>query len=156
MRCSFFHHPPDPLKPRNLDSLTPEIDMTDISRLKRFTYYWLPVLVYCLIIFIQSSFPATEHIPGFDFSDKLLHAGAYAVLGMLLYRAFNAMQKRPSTAGLVILSVLLTALYGASDEIHQYFVPSRSAEFLDFAADAVGGIMGVMIAVVFFKNRQPI
>ena len=122
--------------------------------LKKFVYYWLPVLVYCLIIFIQSSFPATEHIPEFDFSDKLLHAGVYAVLGMLLYRAFNAMQKRPSFAGLLILSIFLTTLYGASDEIHQYFVPSRSAEFLDFAADAVGGIIGVMTAAAILKNRQ--
>jgi len=125
----------------------------DISYLKNFTYYWLPVLVYCLIIFIQSSFPATEHIPEFDFSDKLLHAAVYAVLGILLYRAFNAMPKRPSTVSLVILSILMTALYGASDEVHQYFVPSRNAEFLDFAADAAGGIIGVMVAVVINKNK---
>ena len=127
--------------------------MTDMSRLKHFTYYWLPVLVYCLILFIQSSFPATEHIPEFDFSDKLLHAVVYAVLGMLLYRALHAMHKRPSTASLVVLSILMTALYGASDEIHQYFVPSRNAEFLDFAADAAGGIIGVMVAVVINKNK---
>jgi len=123
------------------------------SQIKRFLIYWLPVLVFCLIIFIQSSFPATEHIPEFNFSDKLLHAAVYAVLGMLLYRALNAMHKRPSTASLVVLSILITALYGASDEIHQYFVPSRHAEFLDFVADAVGGIIGVMVAVVIFKNK---
>ena len=92
-------------------------------------------------------------MPDFDFSDKLLHVGAYAVLGLLLYRAFATMDKRTSTVRLVILSILLTALYGASDEIHQYFVPSRSAEFLDFAADAIGGILGAMVAVVIFKNR---
>jgi len=123
------------------------------SQIKRFLIYWLPALVYCLIIFIQSSFPATEHIPEFDFSDKLLHAAVYAGLGMLLYRALNAMHKRPSIASLVVLSIFMTTLYGASDEVHQYFVPSRHAEFLDFAADAVGGIIGVMVAVVFFKNK---
>jgi VanZ family protein len=129
--------------------------MTDTPRLKHFTCYWLPVLVYCLIIFIQSSFPATEHIPEFDYSDKLLHAAVYAVLGLLLYRALSAMRKRPSTVSLVVLSILMTALYGASDEVHQYFVPTRQAEFLDFAADAAGGIIGVMIAVVIYRNRQP-
>lgn len=123
--------------------------------LNNFFFYWLPVLVYCLAIFVQSSFPATEHIPEFDFADKLLHAGAYALLAMLLYRAFDAMSKRPSTASLVLLSIFLTALYGASDEVHQYFVPARSAEFLDFAADALGGIIGVTIATAFFKNRKP-
>ena len=123
--------------------------------LNNFFFYWLPVLVYCLAIFVQSSFPATEHIPEFDFSDKLLHAGAYAVLGMLLYRAFDAMHKRPSTVSLVLVSIFLTALYGAGDEVHQYFVPARSAEFLDFAADTVGGIIGVTMAAAFFKNRKP-
>ena len=127
--------------------------LNDSSPLRKFLFYWLPVLLYCLFIFIQSSFPASEHMPDFDFSDKLLHMGAYAVLGLLLYRAFNTMDKRTSTVRLVILSILLTALYGASDEIHQYFVPSRSAEFLDFAADAIGGILGAMVAVVIFKNR---
>jgi VanZ family protein len=121
--------------------------------LNNFFFYWLPVLVYCLAIFVQSSFPATEHIPEFDFSDKLLHTGAYAVLGMLLYRAFHAMRKRPSTLSLILLSIFLTALYGASDEVHQYFVPSRSAELLDFAADAVGGIIGVMAAAAIFRTR---
>lgn len=127
---------------------------TNSSPFKRFAYYWLPVLIYCLILFIQSSFPASEHVPDFDFSDKLLHAAAYAVLGLLLYRALNAMDKRIPPATLIALSVFLTALYGASDEIHQYFVPSRSAEFLDFAADAIGGVVGVIAAMVIFRNRQ--
>jgi VanZ family protein len=129
--------------------------LTGSPPFKKFIYYWLPVLLYCLLIFIQSSFPASEHVPEFDFSDKLLHAAAYAVLGLLLYRALNAMDRRIPLARLIALSACLTALYGASDEIHQYFVPSRSAEFLDFAADAVGGILGVMAATVILKNRQP-
>ena len=128
--------------------------ISNIDRLKRFTYYWLPVLLYCLLIFIQSSFPASEHVPDFNFSDKLMHAAAYAVLGLLLYRALNAMDKRIPPARLIVLSIFLTALYGASDEIHQYFVPSRSAEFLDFAADAIGGGVGVIAAMVIFRNRQ--
>lgn len=127
---------------------------TNSSPFKRFAYYWLPVLIYCLIIFIQSSFPASEHVPDFDFSDKLLHVAAYAVLGLLLYRALNAMDKRIPPARLIALSIFLTILYGASDEIHQYFVPSRCAEFLDFAADAIGGVVGVIAAMVIFRNRQ--
>jgi VanZ family protein len=127
--------------------------LTDNPSLRKFFFYWLPVLLYCLLIFIQSSFPASEHVPEFDFSDKLLHAGAYAVLGFLLYRAFSAMDNGATTVRLIAMSIFLTALYGASDEIHQYFVPSRSAELLDFAADAIGGILGVMTAMIIYKNR---
>jgi VanZ family protein len=38
-------------------------------------------------------------------------------------------------------AALISALYGASDEIHQYFVPERSSEFLDWAADAIGAAL---------------
>jgi len=75
------------------------------------------------------------------------------VLGFLLYRAFSAKDNGATTVRLIAMSIFLTALYGASDEIHQYFVPSRSAEFLDFAADAIGGILGVMTAMIIHKNR---
>jgi VanZ family protein len=138
-----------------LDALTPDIDRTDMSPLKRFMLYWLPVLVYCLAIFIQSSYPASEHLSGFDLSDKLMHAGAFTLLGFLFYRAIHATGNGISTTGLVLSSICFTILYGASDEIHQYFVPERTAEFLDFAADAIGGIVGVMAAMVISWSRQP-
>jgi len=129
--------------------------LTDNPSLSKFFFYWFPVLLYCLLIFIQSSFPASEYVPEFDFSDKLLHVGAYAVLGFLLYRAFSAMDNGATTVRLIAISIFLTALYGASDEIHQYFVPSRSAELFDFAADAIGGIIGVFVALLILENRRP-
>ena len=46
---------------------------------------------------------------------------------------------------MLILSVLLSSLYGISDEIHQYFVPYRDADLMDVLADMLGGIMGVYI-----------
>lgn len=125
-------------------------------QIKRFLIYWLPVLVYCLAIFIQSSYPASVHLPGFDLSDKLMHAGAFALLGFLFCRAMHATGKGISTAGLVVLSICFTILYGASDEVHQYFVPARTADFLDFAADAIGGVMGVTAAMVICRSRQPV
>ncbi len=121
----------------------------------KFLVYWLPVLLYGLLIFIQSSLPASKHIPEFGFADKLLHGGGYAVLGFLLFRAFNSMERRFNKTELVVLSIVLASLYGASDEIHQYFVSSRSAELMDFLADFIGSIVGVVVAVAFFKEKQP-
>jgi VanZ family protein len=39
---------------------------------------------------------------------------------------------------------LLTVFYGATDEYHQSFVPTRDASFLDLAADAIGGLLGIV------------
>jgi VanZ family protein len=53
----------------------------------------------------------------------------------------------------VVLSVLASSIYGISDEIHQYFVPSRMADIADVAANTVGSFMGA-IAAQMSLNRQ--
>ncbi len=82
--------------------------------------------------------------------DKLLHAGAYAVLGALVAAALRA---RGTGAGrAVVLAVLVAAAYGATDEWHQAHVPGRDADPLDWAADAVGAIAGAAAAAVVLRG----
>jgi len=38
----------------------------------------------------------------------------------------------------LIISLIITILYAASDEIHQFFVPGRSCSFVDFLTDSAG------------------
>jgi VanZ family protein len=109
-----------------------------------FVRYWLPLIAYCAAIFIQSSFPAPEQLPSFRFSDKLLHAAAYALMGVLFYRAYATIPLAAVADRLILLSILSAALYGASDEIHQAFVPFRNADVLDAVADAAGAVIGVL------------
>lgn len=108
----------------------------------RFTRYWLPVVMYCAAIFVQSSLPAPGQLPQWPYLDKIVHVAAYSLLGFLFYRALAAGQpvKKPNI--LLILSIIFTGLYGVSDEIHQSFVPGRSPETADALADLVGGIIG--------------
>jgi VanZ family protein len=47
---------------------------------------------------------------------------------------------------------LIAAVYAATDEFHQYFVPGRSSEFRDVCIDALGALVGVVI--VWFVQRQ--
>jgi len=75
----------------------------------------------------------------------VLHFVAYAILGALFSRAFKTSRIKNNVKLMLILSVLLSSLYGISDEIHQYFVPYRDADFMDVLADMLGGIMGVYI-----------
>jgi len=70
---------------------------------------------------------------------------AYALLGVLFLRAFKTSRIKNNVKLMVILSVVLSSLYGVSDEIHQYFVPFREADLLDVLADTLGGILGVYI-----------
>jgi VanZ family protein len=94
---------------------------------------WLPAAAWALVIF---SLSARSTIPGpeIPYFDKVAHFGAYAVLGVLL--AFGA--HRSGAPAWIALA--LGIVYGASDEIHQMFVPGRSPDVMDWAADAAGVI----------------
>ena len=107
--------------------------------------YWLPVFLYCTVIFIQSSLPSPDVKIKFFLFDKCLHFFAYAFLGMLFLRAL-----RNSTIGyreglVFILAIVLTGIYGGTDELHQSYVPTRSADWWDFFADFLGGCFGVYV-----------
>jgi VanZ family protein len=92
---------------------------------------WLPALAWAAVIFYLSHQP-TLPAPELPNVDKVAHFGAYAVLGVCLAYAVHASSLPP------MLSFVLGAAYGASDEFHQMFVPGRSPELLDWVADAAG------------------
>jgi len=73
---------------------------------------------------------------------KFAHVSEYAILAVLLYRAcvHTALKgRRALSAGLVLL---FCAVYAATDEFHQSFVPSRTASLRD--------ICGAMLAVILY------
>ncbi len=112
---------------------------------------WLPVLAWAGLIFWLSSRPAlpAPHIP---YVDKVEHGVFYAALAWLLARAWfpsRRLRRRRASVrwGLVVLACLF---YGISDEAHQAFVPGRSCDPADAAADAAGP---ALLAVVASKMR---
>jgi VanZ family protein len=113
---------------------------------------WLPVVGYCAFLFIQSSFPSPKLLPAFSGMDKLLHFGAYGVLGLLFMRAFTRSISRLGAGQIIFYSILLTAAYGLSDEAHQRFVVVRTADMLDVLADAIGGGCGAFL--YYIRNRE--
>jgi VanZ family protein len=122
-------------------------------KLKRFALYWLPLILYCLFIYIQSDHPSPEQIPIFPYVDKVLHLAAYGILGILFYRAYQTLKLKDNIKILMFLSVASASLYGISDEIHQSFVPFREAEVADAIADMVGAIVGVCLYQLLMVSR---
>jgi VanZ family protein len=114
----------------------------------RFLYYWLPIPAYAVLIFYLSTLPASSvHLPPISHIDKAAHVCEYGAFGMLLARAFAAGGAGLSTRQAVLGAWIVATLYGASDEFHQFFVPTRSCEWGDWIADSTGGLVG---ALTFF------
>ncbi|MEQ1908227.1 MAG: VanZ family protein [Vicinamibacterales bacterium] len=110
--------------------------MPSASRQAPTASLWLPVVGYMTFIFVLSSIANPPTVP--EGSDKELHMLLYGGLGLLFSRALAGGWHRV-TARNVIATTLFVALYGASDELHQYFNPPRNVEILDVVADTIGG-----------------
>jgi len=110
---------------------------------------WLPVLLYMGAIFLLSSIslrlPAETNVP---MPDKLAHTLEFAGLGYLCARAslLSFADRPPLRAALV--GVLVAAAWGIADELHQAFVPERTADVLDLLADTVGASLGAGLRLV--------
>lgn len=147
-----------------------------VSKVKTFSCYWLPPIVWMAVIFSASAdtqsyqhssrfflpllhwlFPrmSAEHVDTCHYLfRKCGHLTEYAVLGLLLWRAIRHTRRSPVApesskggwlwreAGLALGIVLL---YAASDEIHQIFVPTRTAHATDVLIDTSGAAIGLLL-----------
>jgi VanZ family protein len=140
----------------------------------RFLKYWLPVIVWMILIFGASTglgrsestsrfvrpilvwlFP---HISDHAIDQvhlvvrKTAHFMEYSILGVLLWRlvhldpAWAACRSRQ-----FLTALLLAALYASSDEFHQKFVPGREAAVRDVLIDTCGAGFG--LAAVWAARR---
>lgn len=103
-------------------------------------------------IYYLSSQALPELDLGFSGQDKIFHIGAYGLLGIL---CLGALPLRSDGYSLrqVALATCIAALYGLSDEWHQSFVPGRSTDILDLAADAVGGLLGALLGYLLSRRK---
>ncbi len=92
-------------------------------------------------IFAFSSTARLPALPGN--TDKQVHGAVYGVLAILLVRARTRGDVSAITVRDAAVAWAIATVYGATDEFHQSFVPGRSADGLDLAADAAGAFAAV-------------
>ena len=94
-----------------------------------------------------------ERLPSIGLTDKINHFIAYFVLAVLVNLTLIYQRKSKFLFKKAqIATIVICLFYGALDELHQLLVPGRSAETLDWVADASGTFIGVLI-VYFLINR---
>lgn len=118
-------------------------------------WLWVPVALDAALIYYLSSIPSLPSPPG-PFSDKHFHFASYAVLATLLVRALASARLRNVNGRVAIGAILLATLYGVTDEIHQIFVPGRTAALDDLAADALGAATaaGLLLAWAIIRRQR--
>lgn len=115
--------------------------------MKIFFTHWFPLILYALLIFYISSqrlpeLPAPLQI---DHIDLIAHFLEYALFAYLAYRVFRKINNKLWQTHLVFITLVISILYGFSDELHQYYVPGRQMSIFDFLANSIGVITSVSL-----------
>ena len=146
--------------------------------MKNFLKHWLPVLIWLGVIFLGSTdMLSAEHTsrflvpflrwinPQISFATlnaiqlgirKLGHLTEYAILAMLLWRALRSGTRwQVKMSILFLVAALASAIFAASDEFHQSFVPSRTASPNDVMIDICGALIGLLGCLMFAARKRP-
>jgi len=115
---------------------------------------FLPALLYAGVIFYLSS--QSNPLPFLPRSvlshDKVLHLIEYGGFAGLLSLGFSGLDLSwPRT---FLFALLVASAYGASDELHQYFVPNRECDVFDWMADTVGAGLGAAVGCAVLRRRR--
>ena len=98
---------------------------------------WLPPLLLMGVIYFFSDQPSLNS--GLGLIDligrKLIHVAEYALLTFLWWRALVTVTT-PGRA--VLIALVLSSGYAATDEYHQTFVAGRHGSPVDWAIDSAG------------------
>lgn len=125
------------------------------TKIVAFFQFQLPMIAWMLFIYIASSIPSTNISMLGGVSDKFVHASVFAVLCWLTHVALFHQANHTLRKYSLLLAVLITALYGLSDEYHQMFTPGRSSDPLDLLADTTGGLLyaAAMLQLKLYRDE---
>ena len=92
---------------------------------------------------------------------KIAHASEFAVLGAIFVALYHSLMLRKEDEKqsiyhlrIYVFSVLCSALYACTDEIHQIFVRGRSFQLLDICIDTGGAAIGAFLMTLILVLAQ--
>ena len=113
----------------------------------------IPAVLYMMFIFYLSSHPAPEGIRWFPVIAglKVGHMIEYGILYLFIWYAVIKTTTYSALSAFA-LALMITVLYGLTDEFHQIFVATRTARLIDVVADGVGGILAQAMISGYYRR----
>ena len=115
----------------------------------------LPI-IYMIAIWVMSSMSsdAIVELPDSKWDGYIkesLHLVEFGILYLLLALALLTMRELNGTINVIL--ILISCLYGLTDEIHQSFVPYRSATLIDLVKDVIGVLVASWILYGAYQGK---
>lgn len=116
-------------------------------RLIRVIIFWLPSIVWMVIIYYLSSFHKLQaSVVGWQ--DFIVRKLAHFLEYTLLFIFYNFSLKRTTKIlyrKRLIYCLILTVIYAITDEYHQTWVSGRTGKPFDIGVDSLGAFFGYLI-----------
>lgn len=159
--------------------IQPQIGKSEKARRSAFTrsrvIAWILVVVWALVIFLFSSRTSTGLVsdlgilsqviqffkdmqasffgPQVDILSPIAHFLEYMILGIVLT---NALRHHMPLRRAWVAAVIVAGAYGITDEIHQFFVPERMPDPIDWLVDTAGATFGAWMAKRSLNNLRDV
>lgn len=85
---------------------------------------------------------------------KGAHVFEYGLLMFLSFRYLLLSYRRESYNKILVVAAFFSLMYGATDELHQFFVPLRGARFSDVLIDGLGILLMSLVLYLWYKNKN--
>jgi VanZ family protein len=147
------------------------------SHQKEVTEAWLAAVLWLVVIAIESTtylssdytgrflYPIFHFLFGMGWRQfavwhhyirKCGHFVGYFILSVLLFRAWKATLRLPSTWALrwSAIAFFLSALVASMDEWHQTYLPSRTGAISDVVLDSSAALTAQIVIFLFFRAKR--
>ena len=121
--------------------------------MKRLLNYLPTFVVACLILYLSVFHHPSESVQLFTGADKLVHLMMYLTLAFVMVWDMKRVYIDGDKTKLI--AFVSCSLYGGLMELcQQYFTPFRTGDWLDWLADCVGVVIGILIAEQIWKRHK--
>jgi VanZ family protein len=103
---------------------------------------WLAALASSVVLASSCPMPGWAAALHFRHFDKVAHFLVFGLLATLVARIPWVQRRRPLG---IYTAIALVSVFGATDELHQHFTPSRSMDVWDWVTDTLGAALAVGI-----------
>lgn len=117
------------------------------NKITGFVKYWLPVIIYAILIFQVSAVPGEQLPRLFNYQDIFFHVVEYMFFAILLVRALKAYNQQWPPLKLFLCMFAIAFLYAAIDEFHQLFTAGRVFSISDLGCDG----LGILISRIVYR-----
>ena len=117
---------------------------------------FLPAIIWFIVVMAIICMPKQDLPDVADwfhpiYFDKWVHAGMFGVLTFLtIFPFYKGLLNRKKLLTVIIIIACATSCWGLITEYIQLYVPGRSFDLLDWAADS----LGVLLAALYYAIKK--